>query len=267
MTAKDFTANRFKPEGFLEVSDLSTHKPKSMTPVVGKAIRFDSRTHEVIVEFTNGILGIIPEDEFSIYDFTYSSNCIVPVPHQISSLIGRKVRAFVLGEMENGMFLLSRKRSMLEAWKSIKNGDILQAQIINIIHCGVFIDIGSGITSYVPLTECSATRIFNPKKWFNLGEHIRVQISNKQPLYRIDASIKQAYLTLEELTDLDQIFEGDVIAVKLSQQLPGGYFCEYTPNIVGIVDVFYDSFLSECKTISASVHKITPKGLKLRQLF
>lgn len=264
--------NRFtptcNPEGFLKISNMLTQSPKVMTPVVGTAIRFNSCTHEVIVEFNDGIYGIIPENEISIYDFTYPNHSDDNpfVPHQILSLIGRKVRAIVLGQLEDGTFLLSRKRSMLEAWNSINVGDILYAQITNIINSGIFIDIGFGILSYVPIKDCSVSRITDIKKWFKQNEYVTIKVLNKQSLYRIDSSIKQAYFNLDELVELNLIDTYDVISVKISQPILGGYYCEYTPNVAGIVNSSNDIPLAEGTIIPAIIKKITPKGLKLKQL-
>ena len=203
------------------------------TPVVGIALRFDSKSREIIVDLGD-FTGIIPENEVCIGDFTYSR--FSDIPYQISSVIGKKVRALVKGISDDGTILLSRKASMLEAWDNLEEVTILQAKITSIASFGIFIDIGNGITSYINKRDCSVTRYYDINKWFEIGDNTLIRIIEKNPVtFRISCSRKDAYPTVSESKTVNV---GDFLAAKVGKSpfLEGGYYCEITPAITGIVD-------------------------------
>jgi len=250
----------FLPEALYTHSTFSSDLTL-FSAVVGTPIRFDLSTRELIVRLDVGLYGIIPEEEITIYDFTYPESSIIP--HQISSLIGKRIRAIILGIRKDGNYLLSRKRSMLQAWETLHTDEIVNARIINVVPYGIFVDLGNGINSLVPICNCSYARYRNLLNWFKPGDYTPVKITSKDDdKYFITVSRKDAFPNLNNSPYA--VVEGEILTVKISgkmEGLVGGYFCEYTPGIIGIINT-YNKY-KEGDIVKGFVKRITPKGLKL----
>ncbi len=249
----------FLPEALYEKSTFSS-MVEPFSPVSGTAIRFDSKSREIVVDLGDGVMGIIPEEEASIYDFTFPVGHTTP--YQISSIIGKNVRAIITGVRKDGYLFLSRERSMFEAWESLQPGAIVDAIVTNVYASGIFVDIGNGIISFVHIYNCSCTRYNNIYNWFKPGDHTFVKIVSKEDNYLVTVTRKEAYLTLED--DSPGVCENDIVAVKISGKVENGYFCEFTPGISGIIDT--EKELRESEIVKGVVKKINSKGLKLKLL-
>lgn len=254
--------HHIRPEAhYPKTSFYSYEQFEPNTPVVGTAIRFDSKSREIIVDLGD-FTGIIPESEVCIGNFTYSS--FSDIPYQISSIIGKKIRALVKNISDDGTILLSRKDSMMEAWNNISKNIILEAVVTNIVGFGIFIDIGNGIISYINKKDCSSTRYLDINKWFKIKDKILVKIIEKDIVtFRVSCSRKDAYPAIYE----DNIINvGDILTVRIgkSPMLKGGYFCEYTPAISGIMDSEED--FEEGEVIAVQVRQIKDVGLKLTHI-
>lgn len=253
-------SKNFLPEALYPIFTLFPNV-ELLSPVIGKAIRFNNKTREVVVELGLGITGVIPENEVSIYNFTFPAEHTIP--YQISTIIGKKIRAIVIGKRSDGTIILSRKRSQIEAWELLEEGMIVDAIVTNINSYGIFIDIGNGLNSFVYIANCSYAHYHNLNLWFKKGYHTFVKIIEKNnESLKINVSRKDAYPTL--VTNPSLVYEGDVVSVRISGETSEGYFCEITPGISGIIDT--DKEFKEGETTRGFVKEITPKGLKLKCL-
>lgn len=180
------------------------------------------------------------------------------IPNTIRYSIGKKVCGRVISKDSNGIEL--DRLSVIE-----KTVDILSKQIGTTIQCtiesiapyGVFVDLGNGVDSLVHVTELSQARYFDLKKYFTVGDKIKVKLleydhSTKQ----FKASSKAAYnkLALEACS---------IIRAKVCEKLNDeGYFVEVNPATIGILDVPSDLKLLPRQEVTIFVKKITESGFR-----
>lgn len=235
---------------------------------VGRVVRYDKELGCLFVYLGGGKIGIIPEMEATIYEYTYPYGDTTLTPYQISSIVGKKITAKIMG-ISSGIYILSRRKTIKEAYKQItsKANKNVRVQITAIYDYGLFCDIGNGVIGFVPISYCSLCRIQNLKKYFSVGDTIKVKITEiKTPKenYRITLSRKDAFKTLE--FDTLATKSGDVCigTICLPVQDCDGYYVEVTPAISGIVDVPHEvPHIHEGTKASFYVRKVTEKGLKL----
>lgn len=235
---------------------------------IGRVVRYDKELGCLFVYLGGGKIGIIPEKEVTIYEYTYPHGDTNYTPYQISSIVGKKITAKIMG-ISSGIYVLSRRKTIKEAYKQIasKANKNVRAQITAIYDCGLFCDIGNGVIGLVPISYCSACRIEEIRKYFSVGDTIKVkiiEIGTSKDNYRITLSRKDAFKELAINPAAPK--EGDICTGKigLPVRTDDGYFVEITPTIVGIVDVPYDvPHIKEGTQASFYVKKVTEKGLKL----
>lgn len=250
-----------KPEVFYEKSNLNGVEIVPFeTAVVGTAIRFDANRREVVVDLGYGWYGTIPENQVSVYDFTYSEYS--DLPHQITFIIGKQIRAIVVEKVGENTLKLSRKLSMIDAWYNLEENNNITACVTRNMGYGIFLDIGNGLVSYNPKRDCSTLRISDTNIWYKVGDFIKVKLLSKGD--KVDSTLicshKLAYPEVDE-----NINAGDIIAVRIGwKTLEGGYFCEVTPRISGIIDT--TDKLQEGQMVKGIVKRITEKGVKLRHI-
>ena len=254
--------NTLRPEALYKKTNLVEMEIIPFeTAVVGTAIRFDTNRREVVVDLGYGFTGIIPEDEVTVYDFTYPEG--KDTPTQITSIIGTQVRAIVTEVISEDTFKMSRKMSMKQAWEMLEENKNVIAYIIRTIELGVFLDIGNGLISYSNRKESTAVLISDARLWFKAGETTWVRILEKgnDETQKITCSIRAAYPSLEEIN----LKVEDIIAVRIGKlEVPGGYFCEVNHHVQGIIDSSKE--LIEGQMVRGVIKKITEKGIKIRYL-
>lgn len=257
---------KFKPEALYTETDMEKVKIVPFeTAVVGKVESYDANKRKVFVDLGNSWVGIIPEDEITVYELSCAEGkCI---PGEISGLIGRQIRAIVTSvDYSKNIVILSRRLSMKQAWEAMEEGTILTACITNNVGYGIFLDIGNGIVTYNSRVECAIIRISDTSMWFEIGDIVRVKLISKgsNENSRVKASYKLAY---PDMTEADKIIcVGDIIPVQIGKgRLTDGYFCQFGPQIKGIIDTY--EFLYEGEVVMGIVKKITEKGLKLKHFY
>ena len=251
------------PEDCYKRTNMFTAEDISVgTAVVGQAVRFDVQNRQVVVDLGYPWVGIIPEDEITIYKFTYPIG--VNVPKQVTSVIGSQVRAIITDIVDEYTLKLSRKASMLEAWEEIQEGERYLAYAKKNIGSGCFIDIGNGITTLIPKKEISYNRMTDINIWIKKGDTTKIIVLSKEcDGYKIQISRKQAYSNIKDV-DRDLNID-DVVTARIGQKTDGGYFCEVTPGITGILDTEYT--YKEGDNVTVYIKKIGENGLKLGALY
>ena len=235
---------------------------------VGKVVRYDKELGCLFVYLGGGKIGIIPEKEVTIYEYTYPYGETNLTPYQISSIVGKKITAKIMG-ISSGIYVLTRRKTIKEAYKQItsKANKNVIAQITAIYAFGLFCDIGNGVIGFVPISYCSLCRIKNLEKFFKIGDIIKVKITEigtAKDNYRITLSRKDAFKTLEFDTAAPK--SGDVCIGTICSPVRerDGYYVEVTPAISGIVDVPHEvPHIHEGTKASFYVKKVTEKGVKL----
>lgn len=210
--------------------------------ITGKVIKFNSATEIVEVDLGNGIKGVLPWNEATIYDLSFSlvEGETSIIPKQIAALLNKSIRVKV-SEITDNKIMLSRKRNMMEALKVILSNTEKKydAIVIGKYRYGVFYDIGEGIIAFCHITEFSNTYVSDVRSWISLGEQHVVEFIQMNENYKIQCSRKRAF-PLKMGYELYK--PGQIIYVKVSGEVYQnnkltGYFVELNPVVTGIADI------------------------------
>ena len=90
-----------------------------------------------------------------------------------------------------------------------------------------------------------------------------IVLSKNSDGYKIQISRKQAYSNIKD-PDRELNID-DVVTARIGQKTDGGYFCEVTPGITGILDTEYP--YKEGDNVTVYIKKIGENGLKLGALY
>jgi small subunit ribosomal protein S1 len=133
---------------------------------------------------TKKIKGGLLVDIGGVYVFLPASQVDVRRPGEIGDFIGRKVRAEIIKiDLERKNIVISRrklieterdsaKKRLLE---SIKEGDVVNGVVKNIIDFGAFVDLG-GIDGLLHITDMSWGRINHPSEVLKVDQKIEVKV-------------------------------------------------------------------------------------------
>lgn len=250
-----------RPEGFYRTIVIN----ESCT---GFVIKYDKELKCLFVYLGNGNIGVMPEDEASIYKYKYPMNDVSLVPYQISTIVGRKIRARIVGILD-GIYILSRRAEMMESYKYFLShtDNIITSKIVNIIEKGIFCDIGEGVIGFIPIQEISCCYVNNIRNYYSVGDGIRVKITDIKSSdddYRITLTRKRIYSDIWSSPNAPK--EGDILVGRIGCPVieGNGYFVEITPAISGIANVPPEiSNIKEGAKAVFYVKRITEKGAKL----
>lgn len=199
----------------------------------GKLVTFtvlywDSEKKALVVNFEDGIIGYLPENELCIEKLKFSPNLSLSI--QASSLIGHTACALITAIEDNTVFL-SRKRLQQEALKTLSVGTVYNVHIKSTTAIGLFVDIGVGIIGFIHNSQISKTQ-FNDISDLNLyrGKIIRAKLTEIGDYIKL--SFRQAFT-------FPLLIRGDTVYATVRNRLydGSGYFVEITPNDTAIVDV------------------------------
>lgn len=128
--------------------------------------------------------GLVVEIESDIDVFIPKSLVSNKQVDDMSSFIGKEVE-FVISEFNPArnrcigdrkrLLVIEEKKKREEALSKVKEGDIINGTVINILDYGAFVDIG-GIDGLLHISEMGWGKIKNPKKTFKLGDKIKVLV-------------------------------------------------------------------------------------------
>ena len=232
--------NVFMPERFYSIDDnMSIEKlirAKELGDfVVAKVLAWNSQDKYLEVELGNGLNGIIPLEDFTIYPTSFSDGFITPY---VYTLIGENICACVKS-VENGEIVLSRAENMLKALDFLKDhsDEIYKCVILNVKEFGVFVDICSGLTGYIHVADLTRSFVKSPTVvGFNVGSYIDCNIvSIKDDSYKIQLSHKGLVENIAQKLNHGDIME--VIALSPVNDKYDGYFVYVNDNTSGIMDV------------------------------
>ncbi len=151
------------------------------------------------------------------------------------SKLGRKVLVRV-SKKENGVLYVERNSIACETTQRLNTmiGSTIPATIEAISNFALFVDLGNGVESMVPIVEISENRFKNIKKEFEVGSEIRVKIQAydaESDFFTV--SRKRAYLPMD-------IPVGEKIVVTCAgfmDEKKTAIFVSYDPGNVGLMNV------------------------------
>jgi small subunit ribosomal protein S1 len=188
--------------------------------------------------------------------------------------IGKTVEAKIIKIERNNIvisraLLIKEKQSIKESKiKELIDGDlIVEGSVKNIVSYGMFVDIGENIIGLVHYNEISYKGAVNPSKYFKVGDVVNVKV--------IDFDSKKGHLSLsikatmsDPWEDINDLGEGDVIAVTVSNIEPYGVFVDLGNDIEGflhISEISWDKSLKHPKDILSINQEINVEVIEIDQ--
>ena len=134
--------------------------------------------------------------------------------------------------------VVSRKKVIIEEQDKIREklerGIVLEGTVKDVKDCGVFVDIGYGVTGMVYVDNISWNRFANPQELYSEGDKIKVVVLDTDNESKISLGIKQLQPDPWESPDFN-INVGDHVKGKVIKIADYGAFVEIAPDIVGLV--------------------------------
>ncbi len=193
---------------------------------------WDNEKRALVVNFANGIVGIIPENEICIEKPKFIGNFNYSV--QANALIGKTACALIT-KIDKNEVTLSRKKLQELAFETLKVDTVYNVCIKNISPIGLFVDVAVGICGFIHNSEISKTQ-FNSIEDFkrDFGLHKDHVIPAK--LICTKGNIK---LSFRQLFRFPILVKGDCVYATVRNPLNDGtgYFVDISPNDTAIVDI------------------------------
>ena len=183
----------------------------------------------VFVNIKGGVDGLIAMKELS-YSISHSPEDVVS--------IGEEIKAMILDiKDKNGktQIALSLKRALPDPWESmeLEEGQIVDAEVVNIVEFGAFLKIGD-VNAMLHRSELSWS-VKNPivNDYLSVGEKIRVKISS------IDKKHKKMSVSLREVSgnpwDTLELEVGAIVEVPIVNKTKFGLFVGDPDGIQGLL--------------------------------
>ena len=207
--------------------------------------------------------GIIPHDE-CVYlrdgerpkDIAIISRVGKPVCFKIKhiSTVGGEVR-----------LVLSRRAAQYECMTSyidtLSAGDVINARVTHMEAFGVFVDVGCGVVSLLPIDTLSVSRIAHPRDRLYPGQDINVVV--KTPSMgsgRISLSHRELLGTWQENAAL---YSAGQTAAGIIRSIESyGVFVELTPNLAGLAE--YKEGVEVGKSAAVYIKSIICDKMKIK---
>lgn len=206
--------------------------------------------------------GIIPRNEgaLGIVEGTVRDIALI-------SKVNRRVCFRVAGFHRNGdgelIPVLSRRSVQLDCLNNYVNalrcGDIIQARVTRLEGFGVFIDIGAGINSLIPIDMLSVSRISHPKERLCEGQIIRTVLRKRED-GKLTFSLKELLGSWEE--NAAAFSAGETVTGTVRSVESYGVFVELLPNLAGLAEPF--DGLEVGQQVSVFIKSIIPQKMKIK---
>lgn len=159
--------------------------------------------------------------------------------------------------------ILSRKNAqeicIYNYIRKLTPGDVINARVTHIESFGVFVDIGCGIISFLPIDSISISRISHPNERFLKGMDIRVIVKNIEN-DKINLTHKELLGTWEENAKLFSV--GETVGGIIRSVEDYGIFVELTPNLAGLAEVKPGVMVGQHSSVY--IKNIIPSRMKIK---
>jgi small subunit ribosomal protein S1 len=252
----------YYPEGVNDTLCRNFESIKDVKEAMHKGEIIESRAllcdkeHNLHVDL-GAVRGIIPycEGALGIQEGTVRDIALIS---KVNKKVCFKIIGFHRDEYNNMVAVLSRRMVQLECIRDyigkLSLGDVVEARVTHLEKFGVFIDIGCGINSLIPIDMLSVSRITHPNERVYEGQLIRCVLRKKEE-GKLTFSLKELLGTWQENADLYSVGETVTGVVRSIESY--GVFIELMPNLAGLaepcdelrigqsVSVFIKSIMSE----------------------
>jgi small subunit ribosomal protein S1 len=228
--------------------------------IEGKVISCD-KEHNLHIDLGN-FSGIIPHREgaLGIQEGTVKDIALI-------SKVGKRVCFRIVGfhKNDNGStdIVLSRRIVQIACLKeyinNLNEGDVIQAKVTHLEKFGVFIDIGAGINSLIPIDMLSVSRISHPDERVYEGQIIKT-VLKKREKNKLTFSLKELLGTWQENADNFEL--GETVTGVVRSIETYGIFVELMPNLAGLAEPC--PTLRAGQNVSVFIKSIIPQKMKIK---
>lgn len=182
---------------------------------------------------------------------------------RVNKTIMFKIIAIKTDEYGVKWALLSRRIVQLECMRDyiskLKTGDIIPCKVTHLEKFGVFIDIGCGINSLIPIDMLSISRISHPSQRLKVGQLINV-VLKKIEENKLTFSLKELLGTWEE--NAKKFNVGETVTGIVRSIESYGVFVELAPNLAGLAEPCDDLEIGQ--RVSVFIKSILPDKMKVK---
>lgn len=226
--------------------------------IEGRATLCD-RAHNLHVELSDGIEGIIPHDETAL-GIAEGNVREIAVLSKVGKAVCFKVIAYA-----DGKYILSRRAAQQEALNHImafsRLGDVIPVRVTHLENFGAFVDFGCGNISLIGIENISISRISHPSDRFAHRQDIFAVITGKDKAAgRINLSHRELLGTWE---DNCQSFNCGMTVGGIVRGVEDyGVFVELSPNLSGLAE--YRKDVHTGMPVSVYIKSIIPQRMKIK---
>lgn len=182
----------------------------------------------------------------------------------ILSRVGKPICFSVLQADETGIILSRRRvqeRTRARLLQEVRRGDVLYARATHIEPFGIFVDIGSGVPSFIGIENLSVSRIAHPREHFKPGQELFAVVT------RVDQEANRLYLSHKELLgtweeNVSRFHIGETVRGIVRSIEPYGIFVELAPNLSGLADP--RPGIARGDHVSVHIRNIIPARMKIK---
>lgn len=182
----------------------------------------------------------------------------------ILSRVGKPVCFSVVSADKQGIVLSRRavqERTRDHILRQLRPGDILYTRVTHIESFGIFVDIGSGLPSFIGIENLSVSRIPHPRERFYNGQEVFAVVTGIDPARgRVHLSHKELLGTWEENANRFEV--GETVRGIVRSIEPYGIFVELTPNLSGLADP--QPGIAQGDSVSVHIRNIIPERMKIK---
>ncbi len=117
---------------------------------------------------------------------------------------------------------------------NLSSGDIIIGRVTHLESFGVFVDVGLGLPSLLPIDAISVSRISHPKDRFYTGQLIKAVVKSRDASNRLVLSHKELLGTWEQ--NAAMFSPGETVSGIVRSVENYGIFVELTPNLAGLAE-------------------------------
>ncbi len=262
---------RFKPEGqyintpenkgFLKNASTLKEAYKNGKILEGRVIQCDS-AHNLLVEL-ECMKGLIPKNEGAV-GIEGGTVRDIALISRVSKPVCFVITGFEKTSNGEPLAILSR-RQVQEACHSeylsqLVPGDVIPVRVSHLEPFGVFVDIGCGISSLIPIDSISVSRISHPRDRLRVGQDILAVVKSIEDDGRINLTHKELLGTWDE--NARDFTVGSTVSGIIRSIEEYGIFVELTPNLAGLAELKEDVRVGQ--HASVYIKNMIPERMKVK---
>jgi len=204
--------------------------------IVGTVVLWNSVSKHFDVSLGNGLYGILPIKDASIYPTVHSNETLTP---SIRAIIGKPIIVTVESVNNlsaNPIITLSRKDNMLNAFNTISEliGKNFECCVTSFSNFGLFVEIANGVSGLIVYQDLCSSRIDSPADiGINPGDKITAKLISVGENFHLNLNYKDQFENLAYSLNVNDLVECTIL--KPINDM--GYFCYLNPNTYAVVDV------------------------------